>query len=61
MTHNTAFDASFSCGSRLDVSSQNFPYKLTVGTQSPVYLQSDPFNILGLGFVSLVSQKYTFS
>jgi hypothetical protein len=30
MMNNTAFDASFRCGSRQDVTAQNFPFRLSV-------------------------------
>jgi hypothetical protein len=61
MMDDNPFEASFRCGSRQDMSSQNFLYRITIGTQSPAYLQSDPLSILGIGYISTQTQKYTFT
>lgn len=61
LINDVAFDASFSCGSRWDASGESLPYRLTIGFQEPIYLQSDSFNILGIGFVSVPTTRYTFN
>ena len=60
MTNDTPFDASFRCGSRQDTGVSTLPYRLMHGTQV-AFLAPDPFNVLGLGFVSMPTQNYTFN
>lgn len=45
MMSNTTFDASFVCRSRQDIAGQNLPFRFSIGTQTPIYLQSASLSI----------------
>jgi hypothetical protein len=57
------FEAAFRCGSRSDISTKHSPYRITIGIQMPAILEfeDNPLSVLGIGYTSRQTQKYTFT